>query len=133
MRRIGLVCVPMALALLGFPSTAQGAGLRLALKKVVTVDEAIALTTRPGDKAVWVAQKSGKVVHAWALGGDLDATTIQSNRFTTEWPPRSGRMREFPEVDRAQWFELGEAREKINPAQAELLDRLQQLDPPGHR
>ena len=70
-------------------------------------------------------QKSGKVVQAWALEGDLDATAIRSNTFELEWPPRSGRMREFPEVDRAEWFALDEARERINPAQAAFLERLQ--------
>jgi predicted NUDIX family NTP pyrophosphohydrolase len=71
-----------------------------------------------------IRQKSGKVVRGWALAGDLDPVTIQSNTFTVEWPPRSGRMREFPEVDRAEWFGLERAREKINPAQAAFLDRL---------
>lgn len=72
-----------------------------------------------------IRQKSGKRVRAWALAGDLDVAEIHSNTFTMQWPPRSGQVREFPEVDRAQWFGLEEAREKINPAQAELLDRLQ--------
>jgi predicted NUDIX family NTP pyrophosphohydrolase len=72
-----------------------------------------------------VKQRSGKLVRAWALGGDLDATTITSNTFALEWPPRSGRTREFPEVDRAEWFTLEEARERINPAQVPLLDRLE--------
>ena len=76
-----------------------------------------------------VRQKSGKLVHAWALAGDLDPAEIQSNTFTIQWPPRSGRMQEFPEVDRAQWFGLEQARERINPAQAALLDRLERLDP----
>jgi predicted NUDIX family NTP pyrophosphohydrolase len=71
-----------------------------------------------------VRQKSGKVVQAWALKGDLDAGAIRSNTFTMEWPPRSGRKTEFPEVDRAAWFGLEEARERINPAQAAFLDRL---------
>jgi predicted NUDIX family NTP pyrophosphohydrolase len=71
-----------------------------------------------------VRQKSGKVVQAWALEGDLDADEIRSNTFTMEWPPRSGRTGEYPEVDRAAWFGLVEAREKINGAQAEFLDRL---------
>ena len=71
-----------------------------------------------------IRQKSGKVVRGWALAGDLDPVAIQSNTFTLEWPPRSGRMREFPEVDRAEWFGLERAREKINPAQAAFLDRL---------
>jgi len=74
-----------------------------------------------------VRQKSGKVVQAWALSGDLDATAIRSNTFELEWPPRSGRMSEFPEVDRAEWFGLEEARARINPAQAEFIDRLVSL------
>ena len=71
-----------------------------------------------------VRQRAGKVVTAWALEGDIDADAISSNTFTMEWPPRSGTMREFPEVDRAGWFGLDEARERILPAQAPLLDRL---------
>jgi len=74
-----------------------------------------------------IRQRGGKVVTAWALAGDADADAIQSNTFTMEWPPRSGRMQEFPEVDRAGWFGLDEAREKLNPAQAELLVRLSAL------
>jgi predicted NUDIX family NTP pyrophosphohydrolase len=71
-----------------------------------------------------VRQKAGKTVVAWAIAGDLDPETIVSNTFTMEWPPRSGRTQKFPEVDRAGWFGLEEARERINPAQAALLDRL---------
>lgn len=71
-----------------------------------------------------VQQKSGKRVHAWALPGDLDPTTVHSNTFEMEWPPRSGKLIEIPEVDRAEWFGLDAAREKINTAQAVLLDRL---------
>jgi predicted NUDIX family NTP pyrophosphohydrolase len=71
-----------------------------------------------------VRQKAGKVVSAWCARGDFDADEIVSSTFTTEWPPRSGRMQEFPEVDRAAWFALPEARERILPAQAPLLDRL---------
>ncbi|MGA9857172.1 MAG: NUDIX domain-containing protein [Solirubrobacteraceae bacterium] len=71
-----------------------------------------------------IRQKSGKLVRAWAIPGDLDVSEIHSNTFEMQWPPRSGRMQEFPEVDRAQWFDLDGAREKINPAQAELLDRI---------
>jgi predicted NUDIX family NTP pyrophosphohydrolase len=72
-----------------------------------------------------IRQKSGKLVRAWALAGDLDVGAVSSNTFTLEWPPRSGRVREFPEIDRAEWFEVAEAKERIIPAQAELLDRLQ--------
>lgn len=71
-----------------------------------------------------IRQKSGKRVRAWALEGDLDAEQARSNTFSMQWPPRSGRMQEFPEVDRAEWFGLDEAREKLNPAQVPLLDRL---------
>jgi predicted NUDIX family NTP pyrophosphohydrolase len=73
-----------------------------------------------------VRQKAGKTVVAWAIAGDLDADRITSNTFAMEWPPRSGRSQEFPEVDRAGWFGLAEARERINPAQTALLDRLSQ-------
>ena len=74
-----------------------------------------------------IRQKSGKVVAAWALEGDLDADAIVSNTFELEWPPRSGRMQTFPEVDRAGWFALGAAREKLLPAQAPFLDRLAEV------
>jgi predicted NUDIX family NTP pyrophosphohydrolase len=74
-----------------------------------------------------IRQKSGKRVRAWALAGDLDAEQIRSNTFAMQWPPRSGRTQEFPEVDRAQWFGFDEAREKLNPAQVELLDRLSDI------
>ena len=70
--------------------------------------------------------KSGKVITAWALEGDLDVTSVRSNTFETEWPPRSGRRQEFPEVDRAEWFEPDEARRRLNPAQAIFVDRLDQ-------
>jgi predicted NUDIX family NTP pyrophosphohydrolase len=73
-----------------------------------------------------IEQKGGKLVCGWAIEGDLDPTEIKSNAFTVEWPPRSGRMRSFPEVDRAEWFGLDDARERINPAQAVLLDRFAQ-------
>jgi predicted NUDIX family NTP pyrophosphohydrolase len=71
-----------------------------------------------------VVQKAGKEVTAWAARGDLDPATVRSNTFTMQWPPRSGREQEFPEVDRAEWFTLDEARAKLVAAQAELLDRL---------
>jgi predicted NUDIX family NTP pyrophosphohydrolase len=71
-----------------------------------------------------VRLKSGKQITAFAVEGDLDADAVTSNTFTMEWPPRSGRTREFPEVDRAGWFDLETAREKLNPAQADLLVRL---------
>lgn len=71
-----------------------------------------------------VRQRGGKVVAAWAGAFDLDADSIRSNTFEMEWPPRSGRNAEFPEVDRAAWFDLAIARQRINPAQEPFLDRL---------
>lgn len=71
-----------------------------------------------------VRQKGGKVVRGFAVEGDLDAEQIHSNTFALEWPPRSGRTIDVPEVDRAEWFSLDAAGKKINPAQAELLTRL---------
>ncbi|HEY5710082.1 MAG TPA: NUDIX domain-containing protein [Solirubrobacterales bacterium] len=75
-----------------------------------------------------VRQKSGKTVLCWAAEGDFDPAELRSNTFAMEWPPRSGKEREFPEVDRAEWFGLDAAREKINPAQVDFLDRLAQCD-----
>jgi predicted NUDIX family NTP pyrophosphohydrolase len=68
--------------------------------------------------------KSGKRIAAWACAGECDPAALCSNSFEMEWPPRSGRMQSYPEVDRIGWFGLGEARRRINPAQAALLDRL---------
>jgi predicted NUDIX family NTP pyrophosphohydrolase len=74
-----------------------------------------------------IRQKSGKRVRAWAIAGDLDASAITSNVAEVQWPPRSGRMIEVPEVDRAEWSTLEDARERINPAQVTLLERLEAL------
>ena len=74
-----------------------------------------------------IRQKGGKTVVAWALAGDLDPATARSNTFEMEWPPRSGRRRAFPEIDRVDWFDLEAARRKILPAQVVLLDRLEGL------
>jgi predicted NUDIX family NTP pyrophosphohydrolase len=71
-------------------------------------------------------QSSGKIIQAWALAGDCDADAIRSNAFAPEWPPRSGRTQEFPEVDRAAWFSLEVARKKIIRGQTGFLDALQQ-------
>jgi predicted NUDIX family NTP pyrophosphohydrolase len=71
-----------------------------------------------------VRQPSGKIVHAWAVRADFDPEQLRSNTFTMEWPPRSGQFRDFPEVDRATWFGLDEARAKIQPGQIPLLDQL---------
>jgi predicted NUDIX family NTP pyrophosphohydrolase len=71
-----------------------------------------------------VVQRSGKVVHAWAVEGDLDPAVARSNTFDLEWPPGSGRVVSFPEIDRVDWLSLAEARRRISPAQSAFLDRL---------
>lgn len=76
-----------------------------------------------------VRQKSGKLVHAWAIEGDCDTSRIKSNIIEIDWPPGSGKKLEVPEVDRAQFFSLDDARVRINPAQAEFLDNLEHLHP----
>lgn len=87
----------------------------------------------PGDRGEPLTpcrQRSGKVVHAWAIEGDCDAGCIRSNEFSMEWPPKSGRMASFPEIDRAQWFALAEARRRILAGQAPFLDELERLVAP---
>jgi predicted NUDIX family NTP pyrophosphohydrolase len=74
-----------------------------------------------------IRQKGGKLVHAWAVEADADPDALASNDFTMEWPPRSGRSASFPELDRYAWLAPEEARRRINPAQAELIDRLRAL------
>jgi predicted NUDIX family NTP pyrophosphohydrolase len=71
-----------------------------------------------------IKQPGGKIVHAWAFEGDCDAEALKSNNFSLEWPRGSGRMQEFPEVDRASWFRIEDARRKILPGQAGFLDEL---------
>jgi predicted NUDIX family NTP pyrophosphohydrolase len=74
-----------------------------------------------------VKQPGGKVVHAWALEGDFEPEAIRSNTFKMEWPPRSGMQREYPEVDRAAWFGIEEAKSKINRGQTGLLEELERV------
>ena len=74
-----------------------------------------------------IRQKGGKEVLAWAVRADFDPGALKSNLFSMEWPPRSGRQQEFPEVDRAAWFPIGAAREKILESQMPLLDELEKL------
>ena len=90
---------------------------------VVAANAAIELSPR--------RQAGGKLVLAWAVEGDCDAAAIRSNTFILEWPPRSGRHARFPEVDRAQWFALDEARRRILPAQAGFIDELEALLSPS--
>jgi len=72
-----------------------------------------------------ITQKSGKLVLGWAVEGDLDPSTAVSNTYNMEWPPRSGIVQSFPEIDRVEWFELDEARRRLKAAQVPFLDRLQ--------
>jgi predicted NUDIX family NTP pyrophosphohydrolase len=74
-----------------------------------------------------VKQKGGKIVHAWAFEGNCDPHAIVSNTFTMEWPPRSGQQMEFPEIDRAEFFDVSAARQKINAGQVALLDELEKV------
>ena len=72
-----------------------------------------------------IVQKGGKVVFAWAVEGDLDPSSATSNRFELEWPPRSGQMRSFPEIDQVAWFRPDEARRRVKAAQIPFIDRLE--------
>jgi predicted NUDIX family NTP pyrophosphohydrolase len=74
-----------------------------------------------------VKQSGGKVISAWAAAGDLDPAQLQSNSFALEWPPKSGTIREYPEVDRGAWFPIAEARIKLIPAQRALLEQVTEL------
>jgi predicted NUDIX family NTP pyrophosphohydrolase len=76
-----------------------------------------------------VQHKSGKTVHAWAFAGDFDPASLKSNTFEMEWPPKSGKMATFPEIDRASFFPLEAAREKMHPAEFEFLSRLKKVSP----
>ncbi len=84
------------------------------------------------DELTAAKQAGGKVVYAWAIEGDCDPASIRSNTFSLEWPPRSGKRREFPEVDRGQWFSLAQAKEKIVKGQVSLLNELQQRISTAH-
>lgn len=74
-----------------------------------------------------VRQAGGKIIYAFALEHDFDVSRIKSNTFDMEWPPKSGRMQAFPEIDRAEWCDLKTAREKMNPAQTAFLDQLTEM------
>jgi predicted NUDIX family NTP pyrophosphohydrolase len=74
-----------------------------------------------------VLQKAGKLVYAWAVEGDIDADAIRCNSFKVEWPPKSGKWKSYPEVDKAAWFSWNEAKEKINAAQTAFIDELVEI------
>jgi predicted NUDIX family NTP pyrophosphohydrolase len=101
--------------------------LQVALREF---EEEIGKTPPDPSGAVWLGelrQPSGKIVTAWAVEGDVDVGDVHSNTFELEWPPRSGRTKEFPEVDRAAWFGLEEARRKLLRGQLAFIDRLPEL------
>jgi predicted NUDIX family NTP pyrophosphohydrolase len=79
-----------------------------------------------------IRQKSGKLVLGWAVRGDLDPSTAMSNAYEMEWPPHSGNVQTFPEIDRVEWFDLDEARRRLKAAQVPFLDRLQAALAPDH-
>jgi predicted NUDIX family NTP pyrophosphohydrolase len=109
------------------PKGEAGEGENLLTRAKIEFEEELGIRAIASD---WIAlgsvkQKGGKTVHAWAFEGNLpDAFAITSNTFEIEWPPRSGRMQQFPEIDRAEFFSIEKAKEKINEAQAAFLDRL---------
>lgn len=72
-----------------------------------------------------VKQKAGKIVHAWAVAGNFNPGDLKSNMFEIEWPPKSGKKKSFPEVDKAEWFDLHEAKSKINAGQVTLIEELE--------
>jgi predicted NUDIX family NTP pyrophosphohydrolase len=74
-----------------------------------------------------VRQPNGKFIHAWAIRGDFDPAKLQSNTFSLEWPPKSGRQEQFPEIDRAVWFSMGAAKQKILKGQTPFLKQLQKM------
>ncbi len=87
-------------------------------------EETGAVATGPFEALQSVKMRGGKVIQAWAVEGEFDVTTLHSTEFTIEWPPRSGRQAAFPEVDRAEWFRVDDARQRVNPALVPLLDEL---------
>jgi predicted NUDIX family NTP pyrophosphohydrolase len=109
------------------PKGEAGEGENLLARTRIEFEEELGIPATASD---WIAlgsvkQKGGKTVHAWAFEGDLpDTFAIASNTFEMEWPPRSGRMQQFPEIDRAEFFSIEKAKEKINQAQRTFLDRL---------
>ena len=74
-----------------------------------------------------IKQKGGKIVHAWAFEGDCDPAACMSNTFTLTWPPHSGRQQEFPEIDRAEFFDLATAKKKIKAGQETLIEELETI------
>ena len=103
---------------------AEGEDALAAARREFAEELGVALPSRPVLDLGAIKQSSRKVIAAFAVAGDFDPATLVSNRFELEWPPKSGRMQNFPEVDRAAWFAPAEAREKIQPGQAPFIARL---------
>lgn len=116
------------------PKGEPGAGedLLAAARREFTEETGLACSA-PALALTPIRQKGGKVVHAWAVEAELDPGQVRSNSFELEWPPRSGRTQSFPEVDRAAWIDLAEARRKVHKGQVGLLDELagRVVDQPG--
>jgi predicted NUDIX family NTP pyrophosphohydrolase len=93
-------------------------------RRELAEETGVVLAGQPLEPLGEIRQRAGKRVIAFAVEGDLDAHAIRSNTFEIEWPPRSGKMQTFPEIDRAEWFDLAAARAKIIEGQRPLLDRL---------
>ena len=90
-------------------------------------EETGSVVTGPFTALAPIRQRSGKWVHAWAASGELDPASLKSNLFSMQWPPGTGRMQSFPEVDRGAWFKLEQARVKISASQVPLLEELARL------
>jgi predicted NUDIX family NTP pyrophosphohydrolase len=99
---------------------------KLAAARREFAEETSILASGPWIDLGEVRQKSGKTVYGWAFAGNCDPAQVKSNTFTLEWPPKSGRMKEFPEIDKGEFFSLPDALRKINPKQAEFLRRLEE-------
>ena len=109
----------------GEPDASEEALLDVALREF---GEETGTALEPGGPSIelgTIVQKGGKVVHGWAIEGDLDPVLARSNMIEFEWPPRSGRRRPFPEIDRVAWFDPDEARRRIKPTQIAFIDRLE--------
>ncbi len=106
---------------------AEGEDPLAAAKRELSEETGFALPPGPYVELGRIKQKGGKIVDAWAVLADFDPEAVESNTFELEWPPRSGKMERFPEVDRAGWFDLSAAAHKILPAQQPLLERVAEL------
>ena len=111
------------------PKGEPGEGEDLLMTAIRELEEETGWKAKGPFKALTaVKQKAGKIIHAWAMEADFDPASLKSNVFELEWPPRSGKKKKFAEVDKAQWFDLSEARKMINEGQIPLLLELGKLN-----